>query len=165
MQNQEKGALKNDHKKFQNSTEISSSKIKSLKKEDNKNSKIVDYFKNNPNSLNSPNLSSRKRNRSEEREMEGKDSSNIQDLNSYEKLRKSGEDIYIGVEEINVDDDKAAASKKEPRVKKNRNSCSICREGGNILLCDNCPKSFHTECLKMKEADIPEGEWYCPECM
>ena len=42
--------------------------------------------------------------------------------------------------------------------------CSICRDGGNLLLCDNCPRSFHIECLKIKEENIPEGKWYCPMC-
>jgi hypothetical protein len=45
----------------------------------------------------------------------------------------------------------------------NRDSCSICRQGGNLILCDNCPKSFHQECLKLK--DIPEGEWFCATCI
>jgi hypothetical protein len=48
---------------------------------------------------------------------------------------------------------------------KNRDSCSICKNGGDLLLCDRCPKSFHIGCLKLKPSDIPEGEWYCPTCM
>lgn len=54
---------------------------------------------------------------------------------------------------------------EQKREKKNRNSCSICRNGGDLLLCDNCPKSFHLECLKLKASDIPEGSWYCTNCM
>lgn len=47
----------------------------------------------------------------------------------------------------------------------NRESCSICRDGGDLLLCDNCPRSFHVDCLKLKQSDIPEGEWFCPTCL
>ena len=55
---------------------------------------------------------------------------------------------------------------KAERKKKNRISCSICRNGGNLLLCDNCPKSFHFECLKLKEKEISKDEdWFCPDCM
>ena len=64
-------------------------------------------------------------------------------------------------------DDKAILGKKVKRdgtKKINRELCSICRDGGNLLLCDYCPRSFHIECLKLKEENIPEGKWYCPMC-
>ena len=54
--------------------------------------------------------------------------------------------------------------KRNENKKINRELCSICRDGGNLLLCDNCPRSFHIECLKIKEENIPEGKWYCPMC-
>ena len=54
--------------------------------------------------------------------------------------------------------------KRSENKKINRELCSICRDGGNLLLCDNCPRSFHIECLKIKEENIPEGKWYCPMC-
>ena len=54
--------------------------------------------------------------------------------------------------------------KRNENKKLNRELCSICRDGGNLLLCDNCPRSFHIECLKIKEENIPEGKWYCPIC-
>ena len=54
--------------------------------------------------------------------------------------------------------------KRNENKKFNRELCSICRDGGNLLLCDNCPRSFHIECLKIKEENIPEGKWYCPMC-
>ena len=63
----------------------------------------------------------------------------------------------------NSDRSKTASAKKKSKI--NRDSCSICRDGGNLLLCDNCPKSFHPECLKIKKNDIPEGSWFCPGCI
>ena len=54
--------------------------------------------------------------------------------------------------------------KRSEDKKINRDLCSICRYGGDLLLCDNCPRSFHIECLKIKKEDIPEGKWYCPKC-
>ena len=48
--------------------------------------------------------------------------------------------------------------------KENRELCAICRDGGDLILCDNCPRSFHLSCLKLKEEDIPEGNWYCSRC-
>ena len=46
----------------------------------------------------------------------------------------------------------------------NRDHCNICKDGGDLLCCDNCPRSFHLKCLKKKEEDIPDGDWYCDKC-
>ena len=51
---------------------------------------------------------------------------------------------------------------KIPKI--NNEFCSICRLGGNLILCDDCVRSFHIECLKISEEDIPEGNWICPIC-
>uniref|UniRef100_A0ACD5YQ14 Uncharacterized protein n=1 Tax=Avena sativa TaxID=4498 RepID=A0ACD5YQ14_AVESA len=40
--------------------------------------------------------------------------------------------------------------------------CSICNEGGDILLCDSCPSSFHHACVGLEAT--PKGSWYCPPC-
>ena len=33
-----------------------------------------------------------------------------------------------------------------------------------ILLCDSCDRGHHTFCLEPPLSDIPEGDWYCPDC-
>ncbi|KAI3842715.1 hypothetical protein MKW98_015382 [Papaver atlanticum] len=40
--------------------------------------------------------------------------------------------------------------------------CSICHYGGTLVLCDQCPSSFHLDCLGIK--DLPDGKWFCPSC-
>lgn len=40
--------------------------------------------------------------------------------------------------------------------------CSVCQYGGKLVLCDECPSSFHTSCVGLKE--VPDGEWFCPSC-
>ncbi|XP_065847455.1 increased DNA methylation 1-like [Euphorbia lathyris] len=40
--------------------------------------------------------------------------------------------------------------------------CSICRQEGDLILCDDCPSAFHKICLDMK--DVPFGHWSCPFC-
>ncbi|WMV19638.1 hypothetical protein MTR67_013023 [Solanum verrucosum] len=52
--------------------------------------------------------------------------------------------------------------KKRSHLGTNDNVCSVCHYGGELLLCDECPSSFHTGCLGMKE--VPDGEWFCPSC-
>ena len=55
--------------------------------------------------------------------------------------------------------------KYEPKkVKVNNEYCAVCKLGGNLLLCDHCVRSYHFECLKINEEDIPEGQWFCPLC-
>ncbi|KAI6686944.1 hypothetical protein NL676_032857 [Syzygium grande] len=40
--------------------------------------------------------------------------------------------------------------------------CSVCHYGGELILCDGCPSSFHKGCLGLK--DVPDGDWFCPSC-
>ncbi|MCL7040543.1 hypothetical protein MKW94_023990 [Papaver nudicaule] len=46
--------------------------------------------------------------------------------------------------------------------KKNDYICTICHYGGLLLLCDQCPASFHLKCLGL--VDFPDGKWSCPSC-
>ncbi|KAJ8543599.1 hypothetical protein K7X08_006122 [Anisodus acutangulus] len=54
------------------------------------------------------------------------------------------------------------AVKKGSRFSTNDYICSVCRYGGELILCDECPSSFHPNCLEMKE--VPDGDWFCPSC-
>ncbi|XP_047153582.1 uncharacterized protein LOC124825088 [Vigna umbellata] len=40
--------------------------------------------------------------------------------------------------------------------------CSLCLYGGELILCDQCPSSFHMTCLGLEH--IPDGQWLCPQC-
>ncbi|VDL57317.1 unnamed protein product [Hymenolepis diminuta] len=54
----------------------------------------------------------------------------------------------------------------EPVVEDNT-YCEICHspdDEANLLLCDNCDKGYHTYCLSNPLSEIPEGDWFCPEC-
>ena len=75
-------------------------------------------------------------------------------------------------------DKKEKKEKKEKEVKEksnfiiilinnkaNRDHCNICKDGGKLILCDNCPRAFHTKCLKATEKDIDQSmNWYCKVC-
>ncbi|MCL7049957.1 hypothetical protein MKW94_005870 [Papaver nudicaule] len=52
--------------------------------------------------------------------------------------------------------------KGDPSDNKNDYICSICHYGGTLVLCDQCPSSFHLDCLGIK--DLPDGKWFCPSC-
>ncbi|KAL9235377.1 hypothetical protein vseg_010139 [Gypsophila vaccaria] len=40
--------------------------------------------------------------------------------------------------------------------------CSICQYGGDLIMCDRCPSTYHADCLNLP--CVPEGEWFCPLC-
>ncbi|KAM2614134.1 hypothetical protein TB2_028790 [Malus domestica] len=40
--------------------------------------------------------------------------------------------------------------------------CIVCHIGGDLILCDQCPSSFHKKCLGLKA--VPEGDWFCSSC-
>ncbi|KRJ99513.1 uncharacterized protein Dyak_GE13512, isoform D [Drosophila yakuba] len=47
-------------------------------------------------------------------------------------------------------------------------NCQFCTSGENedkLLLCDGCDKGYHTYCFKPKMDNIPDGDWYCYECV
>jgi len=47
-------------------------------------------------------------------------------------------------------------------------SCQFCHCGDNeeaLLLCDGCDKGYHTYCFKPEKTEIPDGDWYCFECI
>ncbi|KFM75592.1 Bromodomain adjacent to zinc finger domain protein 2B, partial [Stegodyphus mimosarum] len=49
-----------------------------------------------------------------------------------------------------------------------RASCQFCHSGDNeekLLLCDGCDKGYHTYCFKPVMETIPDGDWYCFECL
>lgn len=51
---------------------------------------------------------------------------------------------------------------EEKMEKYNDVVCLICGLGGDIILCDQCPSSFHLGCLGLDR--VPDGDWFCPTC-
>jgi len=42
--------------------------------------------------------------------------------------------------------------------------CEVCKQGGEIILCDTCPRAYHLVCLEPELTEAPEGKWSCPVC-
>ncbi|CAB1427115.1 unnamed protein product [Pleuronectes platessa] len=71
----------------------------------------------------------------------------------------------------------AATKKKARRGRKKRKKedgdgyetdhqdyCEVCTQGGEIILCDTCPRAYHLVCLDPELEKAPEGKWSCPHC-
>lgn len=43
--------------------------------------------------------------------------------------------------------------------------CEVCQQGGEIILCDTCPRAYHLVCLDPDLDRAPEGKWSCPHCV
>lgn len=40
--------------------------------------------------------------------------------------------------------------------------CHLCGDGGLLLICDQCNRSFHHDCVGLRKT--PAGHWYCQSC-
>ena len=43
--------------------------------------------------------------------------------------------------------------------------CEICEDGGTLIVCDLCHKAYHLECLDPPLTEVPEGSWFCRNCI
>lgn len=47
----------------------------------------------------------------------------------------------------------------------NSDECCLCKMDGNLICCDGCPAAFHSKCVGIASNLLPEGDWFCPECV
>ncbi len=53
---------------------------------------------------------------------------------------------------------------KKPEAIEHQDYCEVCQQGGEIILCDTCPKAYHLVCLDPELEEAPEGKWSCAKC-
>ena len=42
--------------------------------------------------------------------------------------------------------------------------CSMCKTEGDLITCDTCASSFHTDCIEPPLSRLPRGRWICKDC-
>ena len=45
----------------------------------------------------------------------------------------------------------------------NLDNCKICKNEGELVLCNDCPRSFNLNCLELKKNEI-NADWFCATC-
>jgi PHD-finger/WSTF, HB1, Itc1p, MBD9 motif 1 len=46
----------------------------------------------------------------------------------------------------------------------NSDDCRICGMDGMLICCDGCPWAYHSRCIGLNKASLPQGQWFCHEC-
>lgn len=46
-----------------------------------------------------------------------------------------------------------------------QDTCAVCGDGGNLIICDGCEVEYHLKCLSPALAQVPEGYWECDYCV
>ncbi|KAJ8356993.1 hypothetical protein SKAU_G00197870 [Synaphobranchus kaupii] len=68
-----------------------------------------------------------------------------------------------------------SASTRITEVPRNDDECAACKDGGELICCDGCPRAFHLTCLAPPLTSIPRygvtshsqkksGTWRCQQC-
>ncbi|XP_061776410.1 autoimmune regulator isoform X3 [Nerophis ophidion] len=54
---------------------------------------------------------------------------------------------------------------RETNTHSNDDECAVCKDGGELICCDGCPRAFHLTCLDPPLSAIPSsGSWQCEGC-
>ncbi|XP_069804983.1 chromodomain-helicase-DNA-binding protein 3 isoform X3 [Dendropsophus ebraccatus] len=72
------------------------------------------------------------------------------------KKKKKGKGWRVVMEE--------AISAGEGYETDHQDYCEVCQQGGEIILCDTCPRAYHLVCLEPELERAPQGKWSCPHC-
>lgn len=49
-------------------------------------------------------------------------------------------------------------------LRQDSDSCVVCDDGGDLIVCDGCAHPYHMECLSPPLTEVPMGSWMCPNC-
>ncbi|KAI8022433.1 Increased DNA methylation 1 [Camellia lanceoleosa] len=90
----------------------------------------------------------------------------LKDIHSQKALPFTNSGNTVGFKDIVSCPRKQKRKRKRKRgylgCYQNDTICMVCHFGGELILCDHCPSSYHLTCIDLK--DVPEGKWFCPGC-
>ncbi|XP_070292890.1 autoimmune regulator [Salvelinus sp. IW2-2015] len=59
---------------------------------------------------------------------------------------------------------KEESSTRVRDAQRNDDECAVCKDGGELICCDGCPRAYHLTCLDPPLTTIPSGTWRCQSC-
>ena len=99
---------------------------------------------------------------------QGKSSKNSQGKKYLTETKIDGEVIRVGMDvyvSMLVDDEEMECELAEEEACYDCGCPPGAKGKGAMLECDGCLKGFHLKCLRPPLKEVPEGDWYCPECL
>ena len=78
-------------------------------------------------------------------------------LRKKNALLEDAKSRFSSEDDLNIDED--------DEVDRNDDWCFVCEEGGKLICCATCEKSFHAECIDATEEEMKEDPWSCPTCV
>jgi hypothetical protein len=81
---------------------------------------------------------------------------------SSSSSRKSGGGVGRDRDDSSDSESGSSSEAEAPAVLEIDDFCMVCRDGGNLMLCDyeKCRKAFHPHCVHLDK--VPDGDWHCP---
>ncbi|XP_075468801.1 chromodomain-helicase-DNA-binding protein 4 isoform X2 [Ascaphus truei] len=114
--------------------------------------------------------SKRKRSSSEEEDLDVESDYDEGSMNSFSvsdgstsKSSRSRKKLKPGKKKKKGDEE-AAVGAVDGYETDHQDYCEVCQQGGEIILCDTCPRAYHMVCLDPDMDKAPEGKWSCPHC-
>ena len=52
----------------------------------------------------------------------------------------------------------------DDNVSEHGEACTVCGNDGTLILCEDCPRSYHVECCYPPLRKVPRGKWMCQIC-
>lgn len=114
---------------------------------------------------------------SEETEMDADRSVDLLSENGpmrvHPRYTKTSASRDVAIDEICVRSEKTAmtlsnvgqeADEADAANDGNSDECRLCGMDGTLLCCDGCPSAYHSRCIGVSKAHLPNGMWFCPEC-
>ncbi|XP_039035588.1 methyl-CpG-binding domain-containing protein 9-like [Hibiscus syriacus] len=86
----------------------------------------------------------------------------VQKLVEYAKLECLNSEMKTEINNM------LASTSDIPKAPWDEGVCKVCgidKDDDSVLLCDTCDAEYHTYCLNPPLARIPDGNWYCPDCV
>ncbi|KAG7264365.1 hypothetical protein CRUP_028941 [Coryphaenoides rupestris] len=92
------------------------------------------------------------------------------------RLRELRTDIAMAVDDpfplVHGLADRSIITRRLLKLDPNEDECAVCKDGGELICCDGCPRAFHLTCLQPPLTSVPRypaqfgpsGTWTCQWC-